>query len=106
MSGDWPHKEIIDLWSELDARQKQLEVDLAAAREVSTEAQRALTTAQANVAGGVGMALVEPSFAPGRLVGLRSTAFLARGMASGFLFAVFAVFFFNGLAVNFFRRRI
>lgn len=105
MSIDRPHEEIIEKWSELDARQKQLEIDLATAREASTEAQKALTTAKAAAANGVGMELIEPSVSPGRPVGLALTAFLARGLASGLMFAVFSVFLFYGVSINVFGRR-
>lgn len=105
MSIDRPHAEIIAMWSALDDRQKLLELDLAAAREASTVAQKAVVVAKEAVTRGVGMELVEPSVAPGRRVGLATTAFLARGMATGLMFAVFAVFFIRGVSVHFLGRR-
>lgn len=106
MSSDRPPQEIVAVWSDFDARQKQLELELFTAREASVDAQKALATAKEEASRSVGMELIELSMAPGRRVGLALTAFLARGLASGFLFSVFAVFFFNGMARNFFGRRI
>lgn len=93
-------------WSEFDARVARLEYARRNARRKANASIQAVEQARAAMSQPVGLELVEPSFSPGRRIGPGSAAFIARGLASGLLFSVFAVFFFNGMARNFFGRRI
>lgn len=99
-----PLDEVLEAWSDFDAKNRQLETDMSAARQKVGEFAKALKIARKTMSQTVGLEVVEPSFSPGRSIGRGANAFIARGMASGLVFSVFAVFFFNGLSVNFFGR--
>lgn len=84
----------------------EVQSDMTRAQQARDRIAEAVVQAQRATANqSTGLELIDQPPTAGQLAGPRTTAAMARGLASGFLLAVFGVFFFEGLATSFFGRR-
>jgi len=85
--------------------QTQAQSDMTRAQQTRDRLFDAVALARRTITQGPALDQGNEPPAPGRIITASTTGAIARGMASGFLLAVFAVFFFNGMAFSFFGRR-
>jgi len=89
-----------------ELKQAEVQSDMTRAQQARDRIAESVVQAQrATVNQSTGLELIDQPPTAGQLAGPRTTAALARGLASGFLLAVFGVFFFSGLSTSFGRRR-